>query len=392
MTAPRLPFLWPTLFKPSKPSRIPARARAPLQTTPRRRCLATTAHHAQDAIPQRYGTAFEPSPQAREENANKQALLSSAKPPVKEAEEDEEEDHAPPRTPTTSPSTPSPPSIIDPAPQIPAPEPPKTGDPKPLDSILHMPTPTDPEQHKPPHLKTPPYVHHFDTYGLVQQLTKSSFTPDQSVTTMKAVRSLLITNMELAREGLVSKSNVENETYLFRAACSELKTEIGNSRAGSRERMRTERDALKHEVDIVGQRLGQVTGNLKDELKGLFDDRKMIVRQEQRSMETKLQELNYKITVALNSDARSEVEGLRWVLTRRAAIAIGASAFFLFVGLRYSSYLQHQLQEERRQGRKQPPPPPPPDDPHPAAPPSNNTPSTVELGGELLASEGVSLG
>jgi hypothetical protein len=67
-----------------------------------------------------------------------------------------------------------------------------------------------------------------------------------------------------------------------------LKTEIGNARKSEMERMRTERGQLQHEVDILGQRLGQETGSLKDELKGLFDDRKMAVRQEQRSMETKV--------------------------------------------------------------------------------------------------------
>lgn len=105
---------------------------------------------------------------------------------------------------------------------------------------------------------------------------------------MKAVRGMLTTNLELARDGLVSKSNVENETYLFRAACSELKTEIGNTRKGEIERMRTERNQLQHEVDILGQRLGQETGGLRDELKGLSDDRKMGVRGEQRGMDSKV--------------------------------------------------------------------------------------------------------
>jgi hypothetical protein len=151
-----------------------------------------------------------------------------------------------------------------------------------------MPSPAEEEQRKPPHLKTPPYVHHFDTYSLVKQLDRGGFTPDQSVSIMKAVRGILTGNMELAREGLVSKSNVENETYLFRAACSELQTEIGNNRKGEMEKMRTERNQLQHEVDILNQRLGQETSHLKDELKGLFDDRKMAVRQEQRVMETKV--------------------------------------------------------------------------------------------------------
>lgn len=86
--------------------------------------------------------------------------------------------------------------------------------------------------------------------------------------------------------------------------------------------MRSERAQLQHEVDILNQKLTQDLLTLKDDLKGLFDDRKMAVRMEQRTMEGRIQELNYKITVALNSDSKSEVEGLRWVLTRRAAMAI----------------------------------------------------------------------
>ena len=109
-----------------------------------------------------------------------------------------------------------------------------------------------------------------------------------------------------------------------------------------------------------------------------------------------IQELGYKITVALNSDARSEVEGLRWVLTRRAAITLGISAFLLFVGLRYMSYIQHHLQEEK----KQKPPSQPPHRPSPledlADSPSSSASSPLghqqPIGGELLATEGVSLG
>ena len=206
--------------------------------------------------------------------------------PAKDVEEEEEEHEG--HLPTEPPATPAKTSTIEetPPPYNP-PAPPKTGELKPLDSVLHMPGPSE-EEHKPPHLKTPPYVHHFDTYGLVRQLAKSTYSDAQAITLMKAVRGILIDNMMLARQGLVSKSNVENETYLFRAACAELKTEIGNLRRGEAEKWRTERNQLQHEVDILGQKLGQETGSVKDGLKGLFDDRKMAVRQEQRSMETKV--------------------------------------------------------------------------------------------------------
>jgi hypothetical protein len=298
MAAPRLPFLWPMLYKNTSTTRTHAtksHGSASLAVRgPRRSCrqFATTPRWSENATTQRYGKAFEPAPHLRDGESANETETQDTSPPEKKASEPEpvqdevEEEEAP--TPTATPSTPGKTSAIDDAvPPSKPPDPPKTGETKPLDSVLHMPSPQS-EQHKPPHMKTPPYVHHFDTYGLVRELNKSKYTPEQSTTLMKAVRGILITNMELAREGLVSKSNVENETYLFRAACSELKTEIGNGRKSEIERMRTERAQLQHEVDILGQRLGQETGTLKDELKGLFDDRKMAVRQEQRTMETKV--------------------------------------------------------------------------------------------------------
>lgn len=144
------------------------------------------------------------------------------------------------------------------------------------------------EQQKPPHISTPPYVHHFDTYGLVRRLEEGGWTQEQAITLMKAVRLILNENMDLARHGLVSKSNVENETYLFSAACSELKTEIQTKRNKEGERSRTERTQLQHEVDILGQRMTQESATMKDELKGMFDDRKMFVRNDQRDMERKV--------------------------------------------------------------------------------------------------------
>lgn len=282
MTAPRLPFLWPMLFRPIKAPR--QRPRISVRRTQARR-VTTTPRPSRESVAQRYGTAQEPAPHLRDKEAQKGDEEQQKKLPEPIEEEEEEE---PPPKPSTTPSQSKVADAAEAGPPSPAPDPPKTAESKPLDTILHMPSPQEEEKHKPPHLKTPPYVHHFDTYSLVKDLTKSGFSEEQSVTVMKSVRHVLTDNMDLAREGLVSKSNVENETYLFRAACSELRTEIGNSRKGEIETMRTQRNQLQHEVDILGQKMGQETTHLKDELKGLFDDRKMAVRQEQRTMETKV--------------------------------------------------------------------------------------------------------
>jgi uncharacterized protein YdeI (BOF family) len=158
----------------------------------------------------------------------------------------------------------------------------------PIDTILHMdpPSATSPSGEPLPHLVPPPYVHNFDSYTLVKQVESGGFTSPQAVTAMKVVRALLAENLDVAKEGLVSKSDVENETYLFQAACSELRTEIQNARRVQDEKMRAQRTLLQHEVEILNQKLTQELLALKDELRGMFNDRKMEVRMDQRSMES----------------------------------------------------------------------------------------------------------
>src|SRR5687767_5274932 len=95
------------------------------------------------------------------------------------------------------------------------------------------------------------------------------------------------------------------ETYLFRAACSELSTEIKNNRRLQDEQMRQQRTHLQHEVDILTQSLNQELLTLNDTVRGMFNDRKMAVREEQKSVESAVQQISYKISIMLSSDAKS---------------------------------------------------------------------------------------
>lgn len=157
----------------------------------------------------------------------------------------------------------------------------------PMDAVLHMGPPEDvPPEDKPPHLTPPPYVHHFDSYSLVKQLEEGGWTNAQAITAMKAVRALLAQNLDVAQGGLIGKSDVENETYLFRAACAELSTEVRNNRRIADEQSRQQRTVLQHEVDNTTQVMNQELLTLNDNVKGMFNDRKMAVREEQKAAES----------------------------------------------------------------------------------------------------------
>ncbi|MCJ1268204.1 hypothetical protein MMC22_008090 [Lobaria immixta] len=378
MSLTRLNFLYPHLFKTAKvcecnlPRRPPRRGekRSPKST------FSTSAQPRHETYAQRYGTAAEPQPppipatdglggsktlantiekdvkpsfgkqQERKPDSNQAKGATNANQEVQKTAEKPLKSQSSP----TDNSAPA--SKLDSGKFLPreAMKPTigkEAG--KSLETVLHMEAQDTKgnEEHKPHHLQAPPYVHHFDTFTLVSDLQKGGFTEAQSITLMKAVRSLLATNLDIARDSLVSKSDIENETYLFRAACSELRTEILNARKASTSKMATQRAHLQHEVDILSQKATQDSLALKDDLRGMLNDRKMAVRMQHQARDSKIQELNYKITVALNSDSKSEVEGLRWVLTRRAAMAIAGMAFLILGSLRYSTYKMHERDHER---------------------------------------------
>ncbi|AEO57849.1 hypothetical protein MYCTH_2304545 [Thermothelomyces thermophilus ATCC 42464] len=213
---------------------------------------------------------------------------------------------------------------------------------------------TEPETGaKPPQLVPTPYIHHFDSYTLVKQLTAGGYTLPQAIISMKAIRTILAHNLDMAQSGLVSKADVENETYLFRAACSELSAEVRNNRRVADEQLRQQRTMLQHEVDILAQRLNQELLTLNDNVRGMFNDRRMAVREEQKAVESRIQQINYKISVALNSEAKSNIEALRWVLIRRSVLGIIFMAVLTLGTIRYATYMRHKRQKEAEQRAKE---------------------------------------
>ena len=65
---------------------------------------------------------------------------------------------------------------------------------------------------------------------------------------------------------------------------------MNNNKRVADENTRQQRTHLQHEVDILSQRMTQDLQTLKDDIKGMFNDRKMTVREEQRTMESQVRQ------------------------------------------------------------------------------------------------------
>jgi hypothetical protein len=344
MATPRLPFLYPQLFRSVRAYENSARSLRFQLSSPA--AFNATRHRNQSTVSRRQAQSIEsklPPPtqpkrksarQASNSSVNRNAVPKVQKdtPKADSASQDENKEAAKPSEASTQPpaDTEVKSGASKAADSIPREVPPPKN---PLDAVLQMPPPSDmglarlpSNGHEVPRLEPAPYIHHFDTYTLVKNLQEGGFSEEQAITVMKGIRGILQEKLDLAEATLTSKSDSENEEYLFEAACSELRSSLEASRHLEVERQRTSRTQLQHEVDILNMRITQELAKMNDDLKGMWNDHKMTTREQQQGQDTGIQELNYKIAVSLASDGKSEAEGLRWVLTRRAAFAIVFSA------------------------------------------------------------------
>ena len=214
MSIPRLTFLYPSLFKATRLSE-PAFSRAPAQTsvTARRTRYPPQkqTERYQTTSLERYGPAIELPPPSYDEARDAKEKPDDAADAKEETRKDAGSE--PERLESKSERNDTAKAVYNSAGEEQPSEGKETeleGSERPMEKVLQMPAPSSSKKDKPPHLETPPYVHHFDTYTLVKDLGKGGFTQDQSITLMKSVRSLLAANLELAKDGLVSKSDTEN--------------------------------------------------------------------------------------------------------------------------------------------------------------------------------------
>lgn len=66
-----------------------------------------------------------------------------------------------------------------------------------------------------------------------------------------------------------------------------------------------------------------------------------------------IQQVNFAISVILNSDAKSEIEGLRWILIRRSVLGILFMAVLTLGTIRYATYVSHEQQKKAEEKARQ---------------------------------------
>ncbi|TIA93523.1 hypothetical protein E3P81_00900 [Wallemia ichthyophaga] len=158
--------------------------------------------------------------------------------------------------------------------------------------------------------------HPFDTYKFVTTLQAYAYSRRVSEIIMVATRTLLIQHALIARSSLMTREDLENSSYLFQAALTELRVELSIRGRADASALRSLTTALTREVDGLEQKMKEDVGGLKDDIELDMNNRKDETQSDGKAFEINVQSLNNRITVA-TGELRTEVERDKWDTTIR---------------------------------------------------------------------------
>lgn len=169
-----------------------------------------------------------------------------------------------------------------------------------------------------------PYL---DTYQVYVKLRQSGFTGPQSDTIIDLIISQLNSKLSKLSTKYSQKYELENEQYLFESAQQELRVDITRSREQHIHELIALIHILERDFSTISDELNSDFIQMRNDTQVAMNDQKSENTLLSKQIMLRIQETNHKITTELNSVMRSEIESLRWYLSRWGIIAILISLF-----------------------------------------------------------------
>ncbi|KAH9963206.1 hypothetical protein BC827DRAFT_1129069 [Russula dissimulans] len=182
----------------------------------------------------------------------------------------------------------------------------------------------------PPHTSTyqsPP----FDTHAFLSVLEKTFPTPTAR-SLMRATRALLVDRIgKVKRDGLTYK-DLDNQAYLFRAALSEMRTEMTTRTRAETAAIRAQSASLRRDVDALSARLKESLDGLKHDIQMDVDIRKNEEKGASKKVDLEIEALLNKSLVTLY-DLRSDVEEVKWDNMRKSVATLSAFVLVIVISM-----------------------------------------------------------
>jgi len=117
--------------------------------------------------------------------------------------------------------------------------------------------------------------------------------------------------------------DLDNQAYLFRAALSELRTEITLRRRNESAAISTSLAAMRRDVDALNNKMKADIDNMKHEIQMDVDNRKNESKTDLKKQDIVIEEVLNKAIITLG-DLRTVMEEVKWDNMRKAVVTLGA--------------------------------------------------------------------
>ncbi|KAI8318895.1 hypothetical protein GQ54DRAFT_299781 [Martensiomyces pterosporus] len=194
----------------------------------------------------------------------------------------------------------------------------------------------------------------FNTYSLVSQLTTAGFTRGQATAVMTLVKYKMHQGMSHVKSEMLTKSDLENDAYLFKAALQELRTEMQVIRKNDQAILESHAAAISRDIESLGQKTNDEVANLRSDIEIEVNNRKHETNHTMKSLDMKLHELASKYQVVMG-EMKTDIEAIKLESIRRGlgAAVITALVVAGFIWFPMLSKKKREEAERRRRKGKQ---------------------------------------
>lgn len=188
-----------------------------------------------------------------------------------------------------------------------------------------------------------PYM---DTYSVYTELQKAGFSSSQADEIINLVIAQINTKLSKLSTKYSQLIELENEKYLFESAQQELRVDVTRSREKHINELVNLLHLLERDFNILSDDLNGDFIQMKNDTQVATNDQKSENTLQSKKIILRIQETNHKITTELNSAMRSEIESLRWHISRWGIMAILVS---VFSGC--AVYYVHKINSSKKQSK-----------------------------------------
>ncbi|KAJ2692696.1 hypothetical protein GGH99_001559 [Coemansia sp. RSA 1285] len=195
----------------------------------------------------------------------------------------------------------------------------------------------------------PPYAP-FNTYRLVSRLVEAQYTRDQARTIMTLFKRQVHRSVEEVKANMLTKSDLENDAYLFRAALQELRTETQMIRKNDQAILESQLAAIDREIESLAQKINDEVSNVRSDIEIEMNNHKHDTNHAMKSLDMKLHELSSKYQFVVG-EMKTSVEAIRLESIRHGLLAAVVTTLVL-VAIVWAPDLIRQLRERDSQTRQ----------------------------------------